>query len=66
MKPTYPPRKRPLWCRTTTLGRLTFELSNHINNQCVSFGVCFNWNFRPSLEVDFLFWRLFIQYGKKK
>jgi hypothetical protein len=62
MKPTYHRRKPAKWCRSFETRRLTVELSNHINGQCITFGITINWNYHPSIEIDFLFWRLYVAY----
>lgn len=46
-------------------GKFNFDIYRHINRQCVSFGVTLNWNFKPSIEIDFLFWRLYLEYDKR-
>lgn len=43
-----------------------FLLERHINRECVSFGFTINWNLKPSIEIDFLFWRFNIEWNKKK
>lgn len=52
--------------REWKLGRFTLELSRFINRQCLSFGGGFNWNHNPSLEIDLLLWRVYIEYQRRK
>lgn len=37
------------------------DITRHINQECLAFGICFNWNYKPSLEIDFAFWRFHIE-----
>lgn len=32
-----------------------------INTECISFGITFNWNWRPSIEVSVFFWTIEIE-----
>lgn len=45
-----------------SLGRFEFSLDRFINTQCLALGISINWNFRPSLEMDFLLWRGYVGY----
>ena len=55
------PKKRWKW--ETKIWRFDIDVTEHINTQCLSFGLCLNWNFRPSFEIDFMFWRLHVEYN---
>lgn len=52
--------------REWKLGRFQLELSRHINRQCVTIGGGFNWNYKPSLELELLLWRFYVEYTPKK
>jgi len=34
------------------------EVGRFINTQCIDFGLTINWNWRKSVEISFLFWRI--------
>jgi len=34
------------------------EIKNFINNQCISFGITINWNWKPSVEISFWKWNI--------
>ena len=54
------------WQKSHETKRWTLEISRFLNTQCVSAGVTINWNFRPSLEVDLLLWRVYIEFKINK
>lgn len=45
--------------------RFDIDILRHINTQCFTLGFCVNWNFKPSVEIDFLFWTLNVEYSRK-
>lgn len=42
------------------------KIDKFINNQCMAFMICFNWNYVYSIEIAFLFWKIEFQFGKTK
>lgn len=41
------------------------EVGRFINTQCIDFGLTINWNWKKSVEISFLFWRVeFISEGR--
>lgn len=42
------------------------HIGRFINKQCICFSFCINWNWRPGIEVSFLFWTLGIEIDFKK
>lgn len=54
--------KRNRWSREWRVWRFEIEIDRFINHQCVAIGGTLNWNFRPSVEVDALLWRIRIEY----
>jgi hypothetical protein len=57
-----PFKKEPRWQWETKIWCFNFDISRFINGKCVSFGFLINWNFKPSIEADFLFWRFYLEY----
>lgn len=55
-------KKTPRWQWETRIWRFNLDASRHINRECITLGFCLNWNYKPSLEVDFLLWTLHIEY----
>lgn len=45
-------------------GPLSVDVTRHINRQCVAIGLCLNWNFKPSIEIEFLFWKLYVEWSR--
>jgi hypothetical protein len=58
---TYNDKFTSRWTRERDIGRIRLCVTRHINRQCLSLGVTFSWNSRPSVEVDFLLWRFDIE-----
>lgn len=56
--------KKERFKKSASLGKWTFEIYENINNQCICLGASFNWNFRPSLEINFVIWTMYIERGK--
>jgi len=57
--------KKPRWQWERRLGCFSLDAAEHINSQCIAFSITLNWNHRPSVEVDFLFWCFSVEYAPK-
>ena len=51
------------WTWEKRVWRFNLDASRHINRQCLSFGFTLNWNWKNSVEVDFLLWTFHIEYA---
>lgn len=49
--------KRDVW----TLTYKKLKIQRYINRQCIDVGLCINWNYKPSIEISFFFWRIDIE-----
>lgn len=58
--------KKIRWVFERRIWRFYMYVCPHINSQCVCLGITINWNYRPSVEVDFMFWRLHVEYTAPK
>lgn len=34
----------------------------YINKHCISFGITFNWNWKPGIEINFFIWDIYIEF----
>ena len=42
------------------------EVTKFVNRQCIAFGFCINWNWKLGVEIQFLFWNIYFEFGKEK
>ena len=45
---------------------ISVDIISHINRQCICFSFTYNWNYKRSIEISFLFWRLHVEFNKTK
>ena len=51
--------------KSLNIGNWTLEIHENINNQCICFGISFNWNFQIGLEIYFGIWTICIERQQK-
>lgn len=59
---TSKPARAARWQWERRIWRFNLDASRHINSQCVSLGFCLNWNYRPAVELDLLYWTVHVEY----